>query len=111
LLALPAAILLAGATIKAGDTLRNYAVVFGVVVFTIFVWILASNQRHSIDAISAQVIRRKAKVEKMPAGSNASILPLFATLEDRVIRQNAHSVSSSCHLCRCHATALAVTSE
>lgn len=87
LLALPAAILLAGATIKAGETLRNYAVLFGVVVFTIFVWILASNQRHSIDAISAQVIRRKAKVEKMPAGSNASILPLFATLEDRVIRQ------------------------
>lgn len=87
LLALPAAILLAGATIKEGETLRNYAVFFGVVVFTIFVWILASNQKHSINAINAQIARRKAKVEQMPADSNASILPLFATLEDRVIKQ------------------------
>lgn len=87
LLALPAAILLAGATIKEGETLRNYAVLFGVIVFTIFVWILDSNQRHSIDAINAQITRRKAKVEKMPAGSSASILPLFATLEGRVTKQ------------------------
>ena len=87
LLALPAAILLAGATIKEGETLRNYAVLFGVVVFTIFVWILASNQRHSIDAINSQIARRKTKVEKMPAGSSASILPLFTTLEDRVTKQ------------------------
>jgi hypothetical protein len=36
LLALPAAILLAGATIKSGETLRNYAVLAGVVVFCIF---------------------------------------------------------------------------
>lgn len=87
LLALPAAILLAGATIKEGEILRNYAVLFGVVVLTIFVWILASNQRHSIDAINAQIIRRKNKVEQMPAGSNTSILPLFTTLENRVTRQ------------------------
>jgi hypothetical protein len=87
LLALPAAILLAGATIKAGETLRNYAVLFGVIVFTIFIWILASNQRHSIDAISSQIARRRSKVEKMPAGSSASILPLFTTLEGRVTKQ------------------------
>lgn len=87
LLALPAAILLAGATIEAGETLRNYAVLFGVVVFTVFVWVLASNQRHSIDAISAQINRRKSTVERMPVGSNASILPLFTTIEDRVTRQ------------------------
>lgn len=87
LLALPAAILLAGATIKTGETLRNYSVLFGVVIFAIFVWILASNQKNSIDAISAQIIRRKNKVEKMPVGSNASIIPLFTALEDRVGRQ------------------------
>jgi len=87
LLALPAAILLAGATIKGGETLRNYAVLFGVIVFTIFIWILASNQRHSIDAINSQIARRKSKVETMPAGSSASILPLFTTLEDRVTKQ------------------------
>lgn len=87
LLALPAAILLAGATIKADETLRNYAVLFGVIIFTIFVWILASNQRHSIAAVDAQVSRRKAKVQRMPLGSNSSIVPLFTTLEDRIARQ------------------------
>lgn len=87
LLALPAAILLAGATIKTGEILRNYAVLFGVVVFTVFVWMMASNQRHSIDAIKNQIVRRKSTVERMPTGSNVSILPLFATIEDRVKRQ------------------------
>lgn len=87
LLALPAAILLAGATIKEGEALRNYAVLFGVMVFTIFVWILASNQAHSIDAIKSQIERRKNKVTKMPAGSSTSILPLFTNLEKRVEKQ------------------------
>ncbi|TXH46060.1 MAG: hypothetical protein E6Q92_02510 [Burkholderiaceae bacterium] len=87
LLALPAAILLAGATIARGEILRNYAVLFGVVVFTVFVWMMASNQRHSIDAIRDQMIRRKSTVERMPVESNVSILPLFKTIEDRVTRQ------------------------
>lgn len=87
LLALPAAILLAGATIKAGEDLRNYAVLIGVVVFTIFVLTLVSNQRYSIDAIDTQVARRKAKVKTMPADSSAGILPLFAALEVRVTKQ------------------------
>lgn len=87
LLALPAAILLAGATIKSGEHLRNYAVLLGVVVFTIFVLTLVSNQRYSIDAINTQVARRKAKVKTMPADSSASILPLFTALEIRVTKQ------------------------
>lgn len=88
LLALPAAILLAGATIREEESLRNYAVLFGVIVFTIFVWILASNQKHSVDAIGTQIARRKSKVAQMPSGSNANILPLFKSLEGRVKRQN-----------------------
>lgn len=87
LLALPAAILLAGATIKTGEDLRNYAVLIGVVVFTIFVLALVSNQRHSINAIDAQIARRKAKVKNMPVDSSASVLPLFDALEDRVTKQ------------------------
>ncbi|WHL19019.1 hypothetical protein [Stenotrophomonas acidaminiphila] len=87
LLALPAAILLAGATIKTGEEFRNYAVLIGVVVFTIFVLTLVSNQRHSIDAIDAQIMRRKTKVENMPTDSSASVLPLFTPLKDRVTKQ------------------------
>ena len=87
LLALPAAVLLAGATIKAGEEFRNYAVFFGVIMFSLFVWILASNQRHSVEAIEAQIERRKNRIKKMPSDSNASILPLFDSLEKRVLRQ------------------------
>lgn len=87
LLALPAAILLAGATIKAGEDLRNYSVLFGVLLFTIFILILVSNQRHSIDAIDAQIVRRKSKVKSMPSDSGVAILPLFAVLEGRVSKQ------------------------
>lgn len=87
LLALPAAILLAGATISPGDTLRNYAVLVGVIVFTIFVWMLVSNQRHSVDALAGQIEQRKAAVAKMPADSSARILELFKPLESRISRQ------------------------
>lgn len=87
LLALPAAILLAGATIKVGEDLRNYAVLVGVVIFTILILILVSNQRHSIDAIDKQIARRKAKVGSMPSDSGADILPLFEALESRVTKQ------------------------
>lgn len=87
LLALPAAILLAGATIKSGETLRNYAVLAGVAVFCIFIWTLVGNQRHSVDAIASHVQIRKKKVSSMPADSGQDILALFPPLEKRVSRQ------------------------
>lgn len=87
LLALPAAILLAGATIKAGETLRNYAVLAGVCIFVIFILILVSNQMNTVNAIGAQLSRRKQKVEMMPTDSAGEVLPLFASIEQRVRRQ------------------------
>ena len=87
LLALPAAILLAGATIKPEENFRNYAVLGGMIVFAIFVMTLISNQRHSLDAISKQIARRKKKVNDMPSGSSATVLPLFEALELRVSKQ------------------------
>lgn len=87
LLALPAAILLAGATIKAEEHLRNYAVFIGIFVFAVFVLTLVSNQRHSIEAISNQIALRKEKVNSMPSGSSANVVPLFKALELRVSKQ------------------------
>ena len=87
LLALPAAVLLAGATIKVGEPVRNYSVLAGVWVFTVFVLILASNQLHSIESIKNQVNRRKQKVKGMPSDSSRSILPLFITIERRLCQQ------------------------
>jgi len=87
LLALPAAILLAGATIRVGEQLRNYAVLAGVFVFCVVIWTLVTNQRHSISAISAQIKLRKTKIEAMPGDSNREVLELFPPLESRVRRQ------------------------
>ncbi|MBY6308670.1 hypothetical protein [Alcaligenes faecalis] len=87
LLALPAAILLAGASISPDAVFRNYAVLVAVAVFTIFVKTLVSNQLHAIDAIGTQISHRKEKVSSMPVDSSAGILPLFTALELRVSQQ------------------------
>lgn len=87
LLALPAAILLAGATIVGGQVLRNYAVMIGVAIFSIFILTMVANQRHSIGAIASQIDRRKAKVASMPGDSGTNVLPLFTALEQRVNKQ------------------------
>lgn len=87
LLALPAAILLAGATIKPDELIRNYAVCAGVAVFAVFVLTMIANQRNSVDAIAEQIGRRKRKVQSMPGDSAQGILGLFDTLEVRVRRQ------------------------
>lgn len=84
LLGLPVAILLAGATIKVGECFRNYAVLVGVWVFCCFIWVLASNQRNSVDAIKSHVAARKRKVEKMPEDSRGDVLSMFDAINNRV---------------------------
>lgn len=95
LLGLPAAILLAGATIKNGEIFRNSAVLLGVWVFCVFIWLLASNQRNSVNAIQTHIEARKRKLEKMPAESRDEVLAMFASLDARVTRQLA-TLSAIC---------------
>lgn len=87
LLALPAAILLAGATLKLEEPLRNYAVLVGVLVFCLFMWMLIGNQKHSVNAISSHIRIRKKKVEAMPTDAGLDASELFKPLECRVRRQ------------------------
>ncbi len=87
LLALPAAILLAGTTIKYGEVLRNYSVLAGIIIFALLILILIFNQCHSINSISTQVVLRKEKIKNMPSDSGSRILLLFTPLEKHVVRQ------------------------
>lgn len=89
LLALPAAILLAGATIKTGEALRNGAVLAGVWVFCIFMLLLVSNQRSSVRAIAEEIRLRQEVLEKLPNDSRKDLASLFTALECRVKRQNS----------------------
>lgn len=87
LLALPAAMLLAGATIKAEESLRNWAVLLGMIVFCVLYWVLVWNQWNSVEAIDGQIRRRKDKVGGMPIPSRDDALRLFDPLISRVARQ------------------------
>lgn len=87
LLALPAAILLAGATISTDTSIRNYAVLAGVWVFCIFIILLIINQRHSVDAISSEIRLRKNRIEKLPGNEKGELISLFDSLKKRVSRQ------------------------
>lgn len=88
LLALPAAILLAGATVRIGEALRNSAVLVGVWVFCIFMVLLVLNQRSSLRAIADEIRLRREALEKLPNESKRDLASLFVKLQDRVRRQS-----------------------
>lgn len=88
LLALPAAILLAGATVKVGEVIRNDAVLAGVWVFCVFMLFLVSNQRSSVRAIAEEIRLRENALEKLPNDSKTVLASLFVELQDRIKHQN-----------------------
>lgn len=87
LLALPAALLIAGASVKPGSIAANLTIWFGV---TVFAWVmqkLVANQRHSVSVIKQEVQLRIDKVAAQPEDIASRVLPLFADLEARLRRQ------------------------
>ena len=87
LLALPAALLIAGASVKPDSIAANLTIWFGV---TVFAWVmqkLVGNQRHSVSVIKQEVQLRIDKVTAQPADIASRVLPLFADLEARLGRQ------------------------
>lgn len=89
LLALPAAILLAGIYIQPGDVYRNLAVTLGVFVFSVFMWILVGNQMSSLDAINKEIQLRKANLKNLPSDLFNKLSSAFCGLEKRRKKQKA----------------------
>jgi len=87
LLALPAAILLAGATLKAGEVVRNDAVLAAVWVFSVFMVLLVLNQCSSVHAIEEEIRLRRQAIEKLPNDSKRDLDSLFGGLRIRTRRQ------------------------
>ncbi len=87
LLALPAALLLAGAGIQKSETLKNLAIWIGVCIFAWLMRTLVKNQAHSIDAIQKEVGLRKQKLADQPDGVSNRFADAFNTLEARVTDQ------------------------
>lgn len=89
LLAIPAAMLLVGANVKADNHTANIATIVGV---SIFVWImlkLIRNQTSSVAAISEEVRLRQSKITKQPSDISEQLLPRFTELSDRVKHQQS----------------------
>lgn len=87
LLALPAAILVAGAAFEAGKVYKNVAIFLGVAVFVALMFLLIRNQRNSVAAISAEIALRRSNLEGQPDAVAAMYIPAFSALEKRVDTQ------------------------
>lgn len=87
LLALPAALLIAGAGVKQDSTAANLTIWFGVSVFAWIMRTLVANQQHSITVIEQEARLRINKVAAQPADVASRVLPLFGDLKARLARQ------------------------
>lgn len=89
LLALPAALMLAGAGVKDTVWSTNLSIWIGV---TVFIWVmhqLVKNQQSSIASIDQEILLRVEKVKEQPADVSCRVLPRFQSLQDRVVSQKA----------------------
>lgn len=87
LLALPAALILAGAGIQEGTLMKNGAIFLGVCVFTWLMLKLIGNQRHSIEAIQQEVEVRKARLTEQPPEVSSKFSNAFVAIDARVAKQ------------------------
>lgn len=87
LLALPAALLLVGASVKDGNAPVNLSILMGV---SVFVWIMRSlirNQRSSVEAIKGEVTLRTSKIKEQPPDISTKLLVRFEQLHTRIENQ------------------------
>jgi len=87
LLALPAALMIAGAGVKDGIWSTNLAIFIGL---TVFVWVmrqLIKNQQNSVNSIDSEVQLRVQRVKLQPVDISTKVLPLFESLTDRIVSQ------------------------
>lgn len=84
LLALPAAMLIAGASVKPNSMAANLTIWFGVTVFAWVMQMLVANQQNSVAVIKQEVHLRIDKVAAQPADISSRVLPLFAGLQARL---------------------------
>lgn len=87
LLALPAALMLAGAGVKEGIFATNASIWIGVGVFAWVMHHLVRNQQNSVIAIEQEVQLRIEKVSSQPADIANRVLPRFDMLKGRVSKQ------------------------
>lgn len=87
LLAIPAAMLLVGANVKADHLASNISTVVGVSIFAWIMWKLIRNQTNSVAAIDEEILLRRDKIGEQPIDISEKLLPRFSDLRERVEHQ------------------------
>jgi len=87
LLALPAALLAAGAAMMPGQWHVNLTILVSIGIYSWFMRQLVRNQQSSVDAIGSEIDMRKQKVAAQPVEISADVIPLFNALSARLNKQ------------------------
>jgi len=87
LLALPAALLIAGASVSEGAIFKNLSILLGLSIFVALMWMLISNQQNSVHAIRSEIDVRKTSLEAQPAAVSDQYIDVFDDLYRRVLHQ------------------------
>lgn len=87
LLAVPAALILAGASITPESPLRTIATLIGVIIFSALMFLLVSNQKNSVAAIKSEIILRDADLSAQPENVAKRYSESLKELQLRVSRQ------------------------
>lgn len=87
LLALPAALLVAGATVDSSSVSKNIAVLVGMAIFVVLMWLLIGNQNNSVEAIGDEIKLRRELLEAQPKGIADQYKCAFNSLRKRVKTQ------------------------
>ncbi|MBO9741428.1 hypothetical protein J7432_21060 [Xanthomonas axonopodis pv. begoniae] len=87
LLALPAALLVAGATVDSSITSKNVAVLVGMAIFVVLMWLLIGNRNNSVEAIGDEIKLRRELLEAQPKGIADQYKCAFDLLKNRVQTQ------------------------
>jgi len=89
LLALPASLLLVGASVRKDSWMTNSSVFVGV---SIFFWVMRSlvrNQCSSVEAIEGEIVLREAKIKEQPDDINEKLVSRFERLHTRIDHQRS----------------------
>ena len=87
LLALPAALVLAGAGIEKLHNLKNFAIWIGICIFGWMMRTLVVNQKNSLEAIKTEISLRKEKLSSQPEDIAKRFNKSFLALERRAAKQ------------------------
>jgi hypothetical protein len=87
LLAIPAALLVVGASVEQANWPKNLSILLGTLIFSALMWLLVKNQENSVSAIKAEIAVRQEKLEAQPEVVSSPFVQAFADLAKRVAHQ------------------------